>query len=138
MAAYKKILLAEDDEDDKMLFTEIVQTLQANDITIQLDVVDNGLKIIQLLENEDTLPDLVVLDQNMPKLDGRKTLEMIRGNRKFFNMPVVIYSTYNDHRLASECLSMGAAQILTKPDSFEGFREMISMLVQKYLAGKSN
>jgi CheY-like chemotaxis protein len=138
MAAYKKILLAEDDEDDKMLFSEIVQTLQANGIAIHLDVVDNGLKIIQLLENEDPLPDLVVLDQNMPRLDGRKTLEIIRGNHKFFNMPVVIYSTHNDNRLVTECLSLGAAQILTKPDSFEGFREMISMLVQKYLAGKSN
>jgi CheY-like chemotaxis protein len=131
MISYKRILLAEDDEDDKMIFTEIVKALIA-DSNIRFDAVDNGLQIMQALEKSPHLPDLVVLDQNMPQLNGKETLELIKKSDRFNTIPVVIYSTYNDSRISNECLRIGATQIITKPDSWEGFREMIKMLVQKY------
>lgn len=132
MTVFKRILLAEDDEDDKMIFTEIVQGL-IGDSNIRFDAVDNGLQIIQALESSPELPDLVVLDQNMPQLSGKETLEIIKNDDRFHHIPVVIYSTYNDSRLSNECFDIGATQIITKPDSFEGFKEMIVMLVEKYL-----
>lgn len=132
MTVFKRILLAEDDEDDKMIFTEIVKGL-IGDSNIRFDAVDNGLQIIQALENAPELPDLVVLDQNMPQLSGKETLEIIKKDDRFHHIPVVIYSTYNDSRLSNECFDIGATQIITKPDSFEGFKEMIVMLVEKYL-----
>lgn len=135
MTVFKRILLAEDDEDDKMIFTEIVQGL-IGDSNIRFDAVDNGLQIIQALESVESaleLPDLVVLDQNMPQLSGKETLEIIKNDDRFHHIPVVIYSTYNDSRLSNECFNIGATQIITKPDSFEGFKEMIVMLVEKYL-----
>lgn len=132
MTDFKRILLAEDDEDDKMIFSEIMKGLVA-DKNIRLDAVDNGLQIIQALEESPELPDLVILDQNMPQLSGKETLEMIKKNERFLHIPVVIYSTYNDSRLSNECFNIGATQIITKPDSFEGFKEMIVMLVEKYL-----
>jgi len=132
MTAYKRIMLAEDDEDDKWIFTEIMKGLAANS-NILFDAVDNGLLIIQALENNPELPDLVILDQNMPQLNGKETLELIKKNDRFRHIPVVIYSTYNDSRLSKECIDIGATQIVTKPDTYEGFREMIEMLVQKYL-----
>lgn len=132
MAEYKRLLLAEDDEDDKMIFSEIVRSLEFNDI-IQFDAVDNGRQIIQLLEKSVNLPDLVVLDQNMPQLNGKETLELLKQDARFHHIPVVIYSTYNDSRLTRECFNIGARQVITKPDSFDGFREMIMMLVDNYL-----
>lgn len=131
MIHHKRILLAEDDEDDKMIFTEIVKTLIAGS-NIHFDAVDNGVQIMQALEGAPHLPDLVVLDQNMPQLNGKETLELIKKSDRFNHIPVVIYSTYNDSRLSNECFRIGATQIITKPDSFEGFREMIKMLMQKY------
>jgi len=131
MTVYKKIMLAEDDEDDKWIFTEIMKGLTAND-KIRFDAVDNGLQIIQALENNAELPDLVILDQNMPQLNGKETLELIKKSDRFNHIPVVIYSTYNDSRLSNECFDIGATQIITKPDTFEGFKEMIEMLVKKY------
>jgi CheY-like chemotaxis protein len=131
MINHKRILLAEDDEDDKMIFTEIVKALIA-DSNIHFDAVDNGVQIMQALEGAPNLPDLVVLDQNMPQLNGKETLELIKKSDRFNHIPVVIYSTYNDSRLSNECFRIGATQIITKPDSFEGFREMIKMLMQKY------
>lgn len=131
MTVYKRIMLAEDDEDDKWIFTEIMKELTA-DGSIRFDAVDNGLQIMQALENNPELPDLVILDQNMPQLNGKETLELIKKSDRFNHIPVVIYSTYNDSRLSKECINIGATQIITKPDTFEGFKEMIEMLVQKY------
>lgn len=131
MTVYKKIMLAEDDEDDKWIFTEIMKELTA-DGSIHFDAVDNGLQIMQALENNAELPDLVILDQNMPQLNGKETLELIKKSDRFNHIPVVIYSTYNDSRLSKECVNIGATQIITKPDTFEGFKEMIEMLVHKY------
>lgn len=132
MIRSKRILLAEDDEDDKMIFSEILNELRVHN-NFHFDAVDNGLQIIQLLNNGEPLPDLVVLDQNMPQMSGKETLEAIRGDARLHHIPVVIYSTYNDSRLSNECFSIGATQIITKPDSFEGFRQMIVTLVDKYL-----
>lgn len=131
MTVYKRIMLAEDDEDDKWIFTEIMKELTA-DGNIHFDAVDNGVKIMQALENNPELPDLVILDQNMPQLNGKETLELIKKSDRFNHIPVVIYSTYNDSRLSKECVNIGATQIITKPDTFEGFKEMIEMLVDKY------
>ena len=131
MTGYKKIMLAEDDEDDKWIFTEIMKELTA-DGTIRFNAVDNGLQIMQALENNPELPDLVILDQNMPQLNGKETLELIKKNDRFNHIPVVIYSTYNDSRISKECVTIGATQIITKPDTFEGFRDMIETLVKKY------
>lgn len=131
MTVYKRIMLAEDDEDDKWIFTEIMKELTA-DGKIHFDAVDNGLQIMQALENNPELPDLVILDQNMPKLNGKETLELLKKSDRFNHIPVVIYSTYNDSRLSKECVNIGAIQIITKPDTFEGFKEMIEMLVKKY------
>jgi CheY-like chemotaxis protein len=132
MTAFKRIMLAEDDEDDKWIFTEIMKGLTA-DSNIRFDAFDNGLHMMQALENDPELPDLVILDQNMPQLNGKETLELIKKNERFHHIPVVIYSTYNDSRLSNECFEIGATQIVTKPDTFEGFREMIEMLVKKYV-----
>lgn len=131
MTVYKRIMLAEDDEDDKWIFTEIMKGL-AVDGNIRFDALDNGLQIMQALENNPELPDLVILDQNMPQLNGKETLELIKKDERFNHIPVVIYSTYNDSRLSNECVNIGATQIVTKPDTFEGFKEMIEMLVAKY------
>lgn len=131
MTGYKKIMLAEDDEDDKWIFTEIMKELTA-DGTIRFNAVDNGLQIMQALENNPELPDLVILDQNMPQLNGKETLELIKKNDRYNHIPVVIYSTYNDSRISNECVNIGATQIITKPDTFEGFRDMIETLVKKY------
>jgi CheY-like chemotaxis protein len=131
MTVYKKIMLAEDDEDDKWIFSEIMKGLTA-DGNIHFNAVDNGVQIMQALENNPELPDLVILDQNMPQLNGKETLKLIKKSDRFNHIPVVIYSTYNDSRLSNECFNIGATQIITKPDTYEGFKEMIEMLVRKY------
>lgn len=129
----RKILLAEDDEDDRLIFSAIVNDLSnVNDFSFE--AVENGIDVLQYLDTHvESLPDLIILDQNMPKMNGRDTLAAVKGNPLFEHIPVVIYSTYNDSRNIEECIAAGAEQLITKPDSFEGFREMILKLASRYL-----
>jgi CheY-like chemotaxis protein len=129
----RKILLAEDDEDDRLIFSAIVNDLKnVNDF--RFETVENGIDVLQYLDaHPESLPNLIILDQNMPKMNGRDTLTAVKENPVFAHIPVVIYSTYNDSRNIEECISAGAEQLITKPDSFEGFREMILKLAIRYL-----
>ncbi|UYQ94596.1 response regulator [Chitinophaga horti] len=130
---YKKILLAEDDEDDRLIFSAIVNDL-GNASDFVFETVENGIDVIQYLKrHEEELPSLIILDQNMPRMNGRETLAALKADDRFAHIPVVIYSTYNDSRLINECMTGGADQIITKPDSFEGFRDMILKLSARYL-----
>lgn len=137
MITLKKILLAEDDEDDRMIFEEIVQHYQ-EEREFSFHAVENGSLLIQLLNQQlrtdpAVLPSLLVLDQNMPQMNGQEALKVIKGHPQFREIPVVIFSTYNDSRLANECLNLGAALTITKPDSYEGFQRVIGDLINEFL-----
>jgi CheY-like chemotaxis protein len=137
MTTLKKILLAEDDEDDRVIFEEIIQQYQ-EEKTFSFHAVENGSLLIQLLNQElgagpEELPSLLVLDQNMPQMNGQEAVKISKGHPDLRNIPVVIFSTYNDSRLANECLSLGAAQTITKPDSYEGFQRVIGKLIGEFL-----
>lgn len=137
MITQKKILLAEDDEDDRMIFGEIVQQYQ-EEKEFSFQAVENGSLLIQLLnkgleDNPDVLPSLLVLDQNMPQMNGQEALKVIKDHPAFKTIPVVIFSTYNDSRLANECLELGAVLTITKPDSYEGFQKVIGGLIAEFL-----
>lgn len=128
----RKILLAEDDEDDRLIFSAIIAEIKGSDFSF--DSVENGIEVLRCLAGiEEGLPSLIVLDQNMPRMNGRETLVALKADARYAHIPVVIYSTYNDSRLIGECLAAGAEELITKPDSFEGFRDMIVKLTTHYL-----
>lgn len=134
MTQIRSILLAEDDEDDRMIFQEIINKLK-EEREIHFETVENGLDLVQLLNDrpQQTLPSLIILDQNMPKMNGQQTLVALKADERYLHIPVVIYSTHNDSRLTDECIRTGAEQIITKPDSFDGFSDMIVQLAATYL-----
>ncbi len=118
-------MLAEDDLDDQALFREFLQ--HRTDITM-MPVAENGVVLLEYLENirqENNLPDLIILDQNMPKMNGLKTLQALKETDRYAHITVVIYSTYTDPELIRNGFGMGAARILPKPISKAGYEEMI-------------
>ena len=122
----KRILLADDDADDRFLFEEVFSNLPAGEF--ELITVSNGQEVLEHLRNEEA-PDLIVLDQNMPLLSGRETASRIREVHAFNDIPLIIYSTYNDRSFVRNCLEMGVKAVVSKPDSFEGFVEMVKELL---------
>lgn len=122
----KKILLADDDGDDRLIFTQVFDELGQSGAS--LSVVENGLEVIDFLENiaEDIhLPDLIILDHNMPKMNGRQALDYLKNSHRYKNINVIIYSTYNDDSFIVECQRLGASSIVVKPSSYDEFVSMV-------------
>lgn len=129
----KMIVLAEDDTDDQDMVREIVQLTDAN---VKLQIFPDGETLLESMKSlrGAQLPNLIVLDQNMPKLKGSETIWHLKEIAGFENVPVVIYTTYHDNKFAETCKSMNV-ELFQKPDTFDAFSKMISGLMNRYVNG---
>lgn len=121
----KKVILAEDDLDDRELFFTFFS--HRKDIEL-LPPVANGLELVEYLESivsDNDLPDLIVLDQNMPKMNGKRTLSFLKADKRLAGIPAVVYSTYTDSTLIEDCKNLGAEIVAMKPIDFEGYQKMM-------------
>ena len=125
----KKVLLAEDDPDDVGFF---FQYLGERPDLLLLPAVDNGEEVFEYLQkaNNVTFPDLIILDQNMPKCNGLQTLAILKNNTQYENIPVFVYSTYTDAYLVKQSIQLGAVSVLEKPVSVEGYHKMIDEMLE--------
>ncbi|HJW16633.1 MAG TPA: response regulator [Flavisolibacter sp.] len=125
----KKILLAEDDSDDQKLFLDFLQNRK--DLLI-LPIVENGARLLEVMQsmNVDELPDLIILDQNMPQKNGLQTLDDLKSDAHFNSIPVVIYSTYADAILTKRAIEKGALMVAMKPLNEQGYHEMMDSFLE--------
>jgi chemotaxis family two-component system response regulator Rcp1 len=124
------ILLVEDDPGDVELTKE---GLQAAKMLINLHVVDDGMKALQYLRKQGPYaksirPDLVLLDLNLPKKDGREVLQDIKSDEGLKSIPVVVLTTSDADKDIARCYHAGANCYITKPVGFEGFVKVVSTL----------
>lgn len=110
----KLILIADDDEEDLELLSEVLLQL---DETIRLHMVKNGSVAMNFLKNakEDELPSLIVLDYNMPNMNGAEVLEQLHKDPRYQKVPKIIWSTSNNSNYIKECMDKGATAYLVKP-----------------------
>ena len=93
MRIVRTVLLIDDDKDDLELLQEALKMADVSHQIIEACDGEEGLqKLDELMANE-SLPCLIVLDVNMPKLDGRETFLAIKSNKKLCAIPIVIFST---------------------------------------------
>jgi CheY-like chemotaxis protein len=121
----KRVLFADDDADERALFESAYQS--RNDIEL-FPSLENGSEVIQTLEsikNDFDLPDIIILDQNMPLMTGKQTLAFLKSNSRYTHIPVCICSTYADHKLIEDCIKLGAYKILSKPVTEEEYHAMM-------------
>jgi CheY-like chemotaxis protein len=126
----RKILLAEDDVDDQVLFYDFLN--HREDIVL-MPVTENGVVLIDFLEsipNSDGLPDIIIVDQNMPKRNGLQTLRILKTMNRYASIPVVVYSTYTDKQLIEDGSEMGASAVVPKPFTKEGYNEMMDAFLK--------
>jgi CheY-like chemotaxis protein len=83
---------------------------------------ENGVLMLDLLKKhyeQNELPCLIVLDLNMPKMNGTETLSHIKKDERFKDIPVIIYSTSINPFEKEKCMRLGAHSYITKPITFE-------------------
>jgi len=121
-----KILLIEDDPDDVEFLRD---ALDEHAPDYQLDLVMRGDLVLSWMQSARVIPDLIVMDLNLPKIHGREVICQIKENSRFGNVPVMVLTTSSLHEDKEHCLSKGADAFLTKPSSPEGYQQLISFLV---------
>jgi CheY-like chemotaxis protein len=125
-----RVVLVEDDPDDQDMFNAFFSSRKDLEL---LPAMANGVELVDYLQSLPAgaaLPDLIILDQNMPMMNGRQTLEFLKSNERFANIIAVIYSTYADSNLIIECKKLGAAMVAVKPITEEGYRKMMDSFLQ--------
>ncbi len=127
MNSIKKVLYADDDLDDKAWVSEACKSM---DSPLYIDFVENGKQVLAYLENcnENTKPSAIILDLNMPTLDGRQTLQRLKQMPDFKDIPVIIVTTSASKIDMEMCKRLGAAMYLTKPDTYTGWQQILQKL----------
>ncbi len=125
MSTIPVILLVEDNEDD---YEATVRSLKKNHFLNPIHWCRSGREALEFLKTATetgALPDLILLDLNMPGIDGRQVLTAIKGDAALKHIPVIILTTSNDARDVDHCYNIGASTYIQKPVSFEGLTEAI-------------
>ncbi len=116
-----RVVLIEDDPDDVFLFRRALEAVRlAPKCEIALEHVDNGLDALYLVSNQDLtgrLPDVLVLDLNMPRLDGVKFLKTMRKSFQLREVPVFVLTTSTESAVHVEATRAGADKVFVKPDN---------------------
>lgn len=118
----RHILLADDDEDDCLLFKDALDELL---VSGKFSCVSNGEKLMQLLADSKLLPDFIFLDMNMPRKSGLQCLLEIKANASLKDIPVVILSTSFEPNMMERLYENGAQLCLKKPNEFTKLKEAI-------------
>jgi CheY-like chemotaxis protein len=120
----KFILYADDDSDDITWVSEACKILN---LDWEIAFVSNGREVLDYLfqESSETTPSLVVLDLNMPEMDGRQTLQQIKNNDNYKHIPVVIVTTSANKIDKEVCKRLGASLFLTKPDTHMEWQDVV-------------
>jgi CheY-like chemotaxis protein len=123
----KFIVLGEDDIDDQEILAEIFSTV---DTTCNLQFFNNGKKVISHLESsKDNLPCLIVLDFNMPELNGADILKILSLDQRYHKIPKIIWSTSDAPVYKAMCLELGACDYLVKPSKINALRDMVKHML---------
>jgi two-component system response regulator len=134
----KTILLVEDNADDEAL---TLRALKKNNILNTVVVARDGAEALAYLFGADNamdeepiaLPEVVLLDLNLPKISGHEVLQQIRSQERTRFLPVVVLTTSNEDEDKIKSYQLGANSYVRKPVAFEQFTEAIRQLGMYWL-----
>jgi CheY-like chemotaxis protein len=121
------ILMADDDEDDSVFFTEAIQEIK---VRTKVTLVNDGLQLMNYLNHPGNhLPNVVFLDLNMPLKSGMDCLIEIRKDSRLKDLAVAIYSTSSTEEYIEEAFVKGANIYIKKPDDFSALKVILEQVI---------
>jgi len=127
------ILVADDDIDDRLLLRD---AFEESEISNELRFVEDGEKLLAYLrhegeyaeKNSSPRPELILLDLNMPKMDGREALRIIKADPKLQRIPIIVLTTSQSEDDIVGTYNLGVSSFICKPATFEGLIKMVRVL----------
>ena len=124
------ILMADDDEDDRFMARD---AFEVNRLNNDLYFVKDGVELLEFLRHEGDYsdpasaprPGLILLDLNMPRMDGREALKEIKSDPDLLSIPVIVLTTSSAEEDVVRSYELGVNSFITKPVTFQGLTEII-------------
>ena len=123
----RPILVVDDDQVDIMT---IKRALRENDIQNDILTATNGEKAIDVLEHESKKPNIILLDVNMPKMNGIEFLKVIKRDQRYKNIPVVVLTSSKEMEDIRQSFELGVAGYMVKPIDYLDFHLLIKKIIQ--------
>ncbi|PNW29121.1 response regulator [Formosa algae] len=121
-----KILLIEDDMIEVMKLNRSISSLKLNHKIIE---ANNGEDALKILERKEDLPDIILLDLNMPKINGIEFLNILKQDDVLKYIPTIILTTSSNQKDLLECYKIGVAGYVLKPLKYEEYVSKIEKLL---------
>jgi CheY-like chemotaxis protein len=121
------ILLIEDDAIEIMKFNRVLSTLGLNHKIIE---ANNGEEALEILKVKDIIPDIIILDLNMPKINGIEFLKILKQDEYLRYIPAIILTTSNNHKDVLKCYKIGIAGYVLKPLKYEDYLDKIKKTLE--------
>lgn len=125
MKRFLTVFIIDDDQDDREMFVEVVAEINNSIICI---TASNGQEALQLLQDQGENPDLIFLDLNMPRMNGKQFLSKLKNMHTYSSIPVIIYSTSKNEADREETKQLGADLFITKPSSLQELKKELEIV----------
>jgi len=123
-SSLKRVLLVDDDVDDRELFEEAVKLINPS---LMVDTASDGEELMRYIQK--TTPDVIFLDLNMPRKNGKECLAELRSDAKFTSVPIIIYTTSLNQVDVAETKKNGASYFFRKPNSFDELKDVLHQIL---------
>jgi len=121
-----RVLLIEDDMIEVMKLKRAITTLKLSHTIIE---ANNGVKALEILNQKDKSPDIILLDLNMPMLNGLEFLTILKNNGVLRYIPTIILTTSNNKKDLLECYKNGIAGYILKPLKYKDYISRIKQIL---------
>ena len=118
MSSKLKILLIEDDSIEVMKLNRTIKSLQ---LEHKIIVTKDGEDALKLLNQKNCLPDIILLDLNMPKINGIEFLKILKNDKVLKFIPTIVLTTSNNYNDVLECYKIGISGYIIKPLKYEDY-----------------
>jgi CheY-like chemotaxis protein len=122
---YSNILQVDDDPDDCEMFHETLLTIGIAAYT----AINNPVEAMKKLRSGKVHPDVIILDVNMPMMNGMEFLQLLKNNDQLHDIPVIVFSTCSESATKRRALEAGALKYITKPVTFSLLQQTLRKIL---------
>lgn len=128
MTVGKNILIVDDDAEDRNLIKEAV-----NECIIPVFVTElqDGAYVLKYLQScsPKNLPDLIIMDINMPMMSGFDVIVEVKKHHKFAGIPIYVFTTSHSNKDRAHCIQLGVADVITKPPAYADWTKKLCSFI---------